>query len=84
MKHLTKYIRPYWWYILLTMFIKLGGALLELLIPSLMETMLRRDVMSAGGNTVYVYGGLMILCAIGSMSRRVSGRTFPLPLSSFR
>ena len=40
MGRLKKYISPYWGFILFTMFVKLVGALLELLIPYLMEIML--------------------------------------------
>ena len=36
MLRLERYIRPYWGYIILTMFIKLVGAVMELLIPYLM------------------------------------------------
>ena len=40
MLKLERYLRPYWAYMALTMAIKLLGAVLELKIPDLMETIL--------------------------------------------
>ena len=65
MKHLGKYIKPYVGFIILTMFIKLVGAVLELWIPSLMEIMLDEKAPAGETGQIYLYGGLMILCAIG-------------------
>ena len=47
MAGLRKYIRPYYSYMLLAMFIKFFGALVELLIPYLLETILD-DVVPTG------------------------------------
>ena len=63
MGRLSKYLRPYWGYILLTMVIKLAGAGMELLIPDLMETMLDEKVPAGDQQSIYIYGGLMLLCA---------------------
>ena len=67
MKKLWKYIRPYAWFILLTVGIKLLGAVLELLIPRIMETIL--DVMVPRGEIlpIFLYGGGMLLCAVGCL-----------------
>ena len=67
MLQLEKYLRPYWWYMLLTVLIKLLGAVMELMIPDLMETIL--DVKVPAGDTVsiYLYGGAMLLCAAGCL-----------------
>lgn len=67
MKGLAKYIRPYVPYICLTMVIKLFGAVLELWIPSLMEVMLDEKVVSGDEKQIWLYGGLMILCAGGCL-----------------
>ena len=63
MVRLERYIHPYWGYIFLTVFIKLLGAAMELLIPYFMEIIL--DVKVPAGNMpdIYLYGGLMLLCA---------------------
>lgn len=63
MVDIERYIRPYWGYIALTMFIKLFGAGMELLIPYLMEIIL--DVQVPAGNLagIYIFGGGMLLCA---------------------
>ena len=83
MVQLKKYIQPYYGYILLAMLIKLGGAGMELLIPYLMEIMLDKQVPAGDLNGIYLYGGLMILCAAGClilnilanrMSAKSSGR----------
>ena len=63
MKHLGKYIRPYWAFIALTLLIKTAGAYAELLIPDLMEIMVDEKVPAGHGNSIYIYGGLMLLCA---------------------
>ena len=63
MGRLQKYLRPYWGYILLTMVIKTGGALMELMIPNLMETILDEKVPAKDIGSIYLCGGLMLLCA---------------------
>ncbi|MDD6678826.1 MAG: ABC transporter ATP-binding protein [Firmicutes bacterium] len=64
MLQLKKYILPYLPIILLTTLIKLGGAVMELLIPDLMETMLDVKVAEGDLQGIYLYGGLMLLCAV--------------------
>ena len=71
MKGLTKYIRPYIGYICLTMLIKLFGAVLELWIPSLMEVMLDEKVVSGDAGAIWLFGGLMILCAAGCLAMNI-------------
>ena len=71
MKHLMKYIGPYVGFIILTMFIKLMGAALELMIPYLMEIILD-DMVPAGEKAmIFVYGGGMLLCALGCLGCNV-------------
>ena len=49
------------------MFVKLMGAVLELLIPSLMEVMLDQKVPAGDIKAIWLYGGLMLLCAGGCL-----------------
>ena len=63
MKGLFKYIKPELWVIGLTLCIKFFAAYAELWIPSLMETMLDEKAPQGLLNDIYLYGGLMILCA---------------------
>lgn len=63
MLKLKTYIRPYTGFILLTMLIKLMGAVFELLIPWLMEIMLDHKVPEGDLTGILVCGGLMLLCA---------------------
>ena len=67
MGKLSRYIRPYGGYILLTMAIKLLAAVMELFVPYLMEIILDDVVPAGGGRLVFVYGGLMLLCAGGCL-----------------
>ena len=71
MIRLKTYIRPYWGYILLTVLIKLLGAALELLIPYLMEIMLDVKVPAGDLPQIYLYGGLMLLCAGGCLGGNI-------------
>ena len=64
MKQLGKYIRPYAWYILLTLFIKFLGTYVELMIPDLMEVMIDEKAPAGDLPQIYLYGAGMLLCAI--------------------
>ena len=63
MGRLRKYLQPYWGYMILTMVIKLIGTYTELLIPDLMETMVDEKVPAGDRNSIFLYGGGMLLCA---------------------
>lgn len=67
MERLGKYIKPYIWYISLTVGIKLLGAVLELLIPYFMEVILDDVVPTGALGPILFYGALMLLCAIGCL-----------------
>lgn len=67
MGRLSKYIRPYVGYIILSMVIKLVGAVMELFVPYLMEIILDDVVPSGGRKWVFIYGALMLLCAGGCL-----------------
>ena len=61
MGRLKRYLQPYWLYMILTMVIKLAGAGMELMIPDLMETILDEKVPAGQLQSIYIYGGLMLL-----------------------
>lgn len=63
MKQLAKYIRPHLIYIICTLSIKFAATYAELWIPTLMETMLDDKVPAGDVTQIYLFGGLMILCA---------------------
>ena len=67
MSRLMKYIRPYLGYMGLTLLIKLLGAVTELMIPELMETILDDVVPGGSWGQIYLYGGAMLLCALGCL-----------------
>lgn len=64
MKGLAKYIRPHIWAIIVTLVIKFLGTYADVWIPTLMETMLDEKVPTGNLQEIYLYGGLMILCAL--------------------
>lgn len=64
MGRLMKYIRPHLLYIIVTMAVKFVATYAELWIPSLMETVMDKKVPSGDLKQIYIYGGLMILCAL--------------------
>lgn len=63
MLELKRYIRPYWGYMLLTILIKLTGAVMELTIPYLMEQILDVKVPAGALTDIFLLGGAMLLCA---------------------
>ena len=71
MEKLGKYIRPYVWYIMITMGIKLLGAVLELFIPYFMEIILDDVVPTGELVPIFLYGGLMLICAVGCLAANV-------------
>lgn len=71
MVQLKKYIRPYWGFIILTLLIKFLGTATELMIPSLMEVMLDEKVPAGEAKAIWIYGGLMLLCALGCLAGNV-------------
>lgn len=71
MVRLGKYIRPYFGYMILTMLIKLTGAVFELLIPYLMEIMLDEKVPTGDTAAICLFGLWMLLCAAGCLGGNV-------------
>ena len=71
MKQLGKYIRPYAWYSLLTLFIKFLGTYVELMIPDLMEVMIDEKAPAGDLPQIYLYGGGMLLCAILALTGNI-------------
>ena len=67
MKGLAKYLKPYAWYMLLTVAIKIVAPILELIVPYLMEQMLDVHVPNSNVRAIYLCGGGMLLCAFGCL-----------------
>jgi ferrous iron transport protein B len=61
MGRLKQYLQPYWLYMIFTMVIKLAGAVTELMIPDLMETIIDEKVPLKDQRSVFLYGGAMLL-----------------------
>ena len=71
MEKLGNYLRPHWWFIVLTMLIKLLGAAAELTIPYLMEIILDYKVPAGSRRDIFLFGGLMLLCAAACLGFNV-------------
>ncbi len=71
MRKIYPYIKPFIGYILLTLLIKIFASSADLIIPYLMEAILSADVRSDDMSLVYLYGGLMILCALMGLSLNI-------------
>ena len=71
MKQLSKYIKPYGWFIVLTVTIKLLAAILELMLPYLMEQMLDVHVPAGSARDIYLCGLGMLLCALSCLGANV-------------
>ena len=63
MGRLGKYLRPYWGFIILTILIKTAASVMDLFIPFLMERILDDAVPAREMGRIFLYGGLMLLCA---------------------
>ena len=71
MKRLFPYIKPYSWFIVLTLAIKFAATSLELMIPNLMQTMIDEKVPEGRLMPIFVLGGLMLLCALLAMGGNI-------------
>lgn len=71
MGQLKRYLQPYWLYMIFAMLIKLLGAVLELQIPDLMETILDEKVPAGDLRSIYLFGGVMMLCAFGCLALNI-------------
>ena len=71
MKRLFSYIKPYSWYIVLTMIIKFLATVFELFIPSLMQTIIDDKVPLGVMAPILICGGLMLLCAFFSLGGNI-------------
>lgn len=63
MKRLTRYIKPYYLFIVFTLIVKFGGAVAELFVPYFMERILSEGIIPGQHERIFIYGGLMLLCA---------------------
>ena len=71
MKRLMSYIKPYGWYILLTVMIKFAATVFELLVPNLMEVMIDEKVPKGQLTAIIILGVGMLLCAALSLGGNI-------------
>lgn len=71
MKKLLEYVRPYLWPMLFGLSLKFVAAMLDLMIPYLLETIIDRAAPTGEIRQIVLWGGAMILCAVAAMSTNV-------------
>ena len=71
MKFLYKHLRPFLASMTLGLIIKIVGTLMDLFIPYILEHIIDDIVPTRNINTVLLYGGLMLLCAIIGLSGNI-------------
>lgn len=72
MRGLLKYIKPYGFYMLLTLLLKIIAALMDLLIPSLLAKIIDDIVPLHNIRMIFSWGGVMIVCAVISVTTNVT------------
>lgn len=72
MRGLLKYIRPYGFYMFVTLCLKFAAALMDLLIPSLLAKIIDDIVPLRDIQMIFVWGGVMLLCAVVSITTNVT------------
>lgn len=72
MKGILKYIKPYGAFMALTLFLKFVAAMMDLLIPSLLAKIIDDIVPTREVRLVFVWGGIMLLCAVFSVTTNVT------------
>ncbi len=71
MRKIYPYIKPFMGYIALTLFIKIVASSADLLIPYFMEFILSKGAEAGDISKVYLYGGLMVICAVFGLAFNV-------------
>ena len=67
MRALIKYIRPFFAYISVTLTIKFIASIMELLIPSVLATIIDDIVPTGDKGKIFLWGGVMALCALTAL-----------------
>ena len=71
MKLLIRYLKPFGWRMLLGFSIKVGGTLIELLLPYILSHVLKVVVARQALGEILLWGGAMILCATLAVAMNV-------------
>ncbi len=64
MKLLVEYLKPYKWFIALSLIIKTAGTLIELVIPYVLSHILDNVVPTRRLSSIFLWGGVMVACAL--------------------
>jgi len=70
-KVLTYYLRPYYGRMALGFVIKFFGTIMDLFLPWILAYIIDSVIPTGDIPLIYLYGGLMILCAIGALTMNV-------------
>lgn len=72
MGKILNYAKPYRFYMLITLFFKFFAAMMDLLIPSILAKIIDEIVPLGEMKLIFLWGGVMVLCAIGSITVNVT------------
>lgn len=72
MKEIMKYAKPYGLYMFLTLCLKFVAAIMDLLIPSFLAKIIDEIVPLKDIRLILIWGGIMILCAICSITTNIT------------
>ncbi len=67
MRYIVKYIRPFFGYIAVTLCIKFIASIMELLIPSILATIIDDIVPTGDRGAIFLWGGAMAACALTAL-----------------
>lgn len=72
MKKILEYIRPYQWPMLLGLLLKFLAAMLDLMIPYLLETIIDHAAPTGEVSRILFWGVIMVVCAVASIITNIS------------
>lgn len=81
MRFLGKYIKPYTWRLAFQMSVKLGGSMIELLIPGMLSTMLDDYAPIGDMRGVWTVGLMMLFCAAVALISNIAANKMATNIS---
>lgn len=66
-KIITEYLRPYYGRMVFGLFFKFTGSIMDLIIPSILATIIDQVIPSKVVSHIFLWGGVMVVCAVIGM-----------------
>ena len=64
MRHVLAYLKPYWLRITWELTVKMGGSMIELVLPAILAHLIDEVAPSKNVPMTFVWGGVMVVCAV--------------------